>query len=274
VVSHHVSKLEGELGVRLVQRSTRHLRLTEEGRQFYLASRQVLDTATTARAALASTQEEVAGSVRLTASYNLGVTFLPAYLRRFRDKYPKVHIDLVLEDAMVNLIADGYDLALRVSWGRQPNLIGRKLCEIRLVLCASQEYLRRQRAPRQPAELLTHPWISITRLPSPERLSLQHEDGRKATVNVGGAIRTNTGIAARELIRSGLGVGQIPDFAIREDLAQGRLVELLPGWRSRRGVVSVVYPHRDNVSTRTRRLVELLVEEFHRDFGGARPAAQ
>lgn len=268
VVSAHLSSLEQGLGVRLLHRSTRRLHLTDEGRRFYSACQHMLETAAGALSELATTQEQVRGVVRLTASYNLGTTFLPPFLRRFRDRFPHVEIELVLDDGIVNLIEAGYDLALRVSWGRQPNLFGRRLCGIQLTLVAAREYLALRPAPREPAAVGEHPFVAITRLPHPDRLDLRHRDGRKAQVRLTPQVRTNTGIAARELVRAGLGIGLIPDYAIRADLESGALVELLPEWRAPGGHISAVYPHKDHVSARTQRLVELLVDEFHHQFGG------
>ena len=263
-VSQQLSTLEAALGVRLLNRSTRSLHLTDEGQRFYEACQHMVDTATHAYSDLAMTQDEVVGVVRLTASYNLGTTFLPPCLRAFRDRYPRASIELVLDDSIVNLIDEGFDLALRVGWRRDSSLYARRLCPYRMVLCASPDYVREQGAPRRPGDVLLFPWVAITQLPRPDRLELTSQRGRRITVKLSAAVKTNTGIAARELIRAGLGIGVLPDYAVRRELADGSLVELLPGWSARQGTISAVYPHRDHLSMKTKRLVELLVDEFGR----------
>jgi DNA-binding transcriptional LysR family regulator len=263
-VSQHLSTLEDDLGVRLLNRSTRSLHLTDEGRRFYSACQHMVDTATHAVSDLETAQEAVSGVVRVTASYNLGTTFLPPCLRAFRAKYPRVVVELVLDDSIRNVIEEGFDLALRVSWRRDSSLYARKLCGFRMVLCGARDYVAAHARLRRPEDVLEHPWIAITRIPHPERLDLRNAQGQHVSVKLSPAVRTNTGIAARELVRVGVGIGVVPEYAIRDELHEGAFVELLPEWRASEGAVHAVSPHREHMSVRTKRLVELLVDEVRR----------
>ncbi len=265
-VSQHVATLEDNLGVRLLNRSTRSLHLTDEGRRFSGACRQMLDTALQAVSQMSTTKDDAAGVVRLAASYNLGTTFLPSCLCAFRSSYPAVALDVVLDDGVVNLIKDGFDLALRVGSRGESSMITRKLGSFRMVLCAAADYLAVHGVPGGPEELLEHPWVSSSRLVSPEVLELRHADGREVHLKLVPAIRTNSGLAAHELVRNGAGIGALCDFTIQRELEGGSLVELLPGWRGRAGVVSAIYPHKQHLSPRTKHLVELLILEFRRQF--------
>lgn len=271
VVSEHVSALERSFGVRLINRSTRSLTTTEEGRRFYARCRQMLDAAEGARLDLDDRRQRPTGTIRLTASYNLGLGFLIERLARFRVQQPELEIDLVLEDAVVNLIEEGFDLALRVGQlpGNRLHAAPLGRCEMR-IYCAPA-YLERHPRPREPDDLTAAPWISITQLPHPERLALQHRSGRRQTVRVRPAVRTNTGIAARSFIAEGVGIGLLPDYGARSLEATGALVRLLPEWREQDRPISAIFPTRDHMPLKTRTLLDFLRAEFERV--GAAPEA-
>jgi DNA-binding transcriptional LysR family regulator len=262
VVSEHVTALERRFGVRLIHRSTRSLTTTEEGRRFYARCRQMLDAAEGARLDLDDQRQRPTGTIRLTASYNLGLGFLIERLARFRARHPELAIDLVLEDAVVNLIEEGFDLALRVGQlpGNRLHAAPLGRCEMRLY--AAPAYLERHPRPREPADLATAPWVSITQLPHPDRLALQHRSGRRQTVRVRPTVRTNTGIAARSFIAAGVGIGLLPDYGARSLEATGELVRLLPEWREQDRPISAIFPTRDHMPLKTRILLDFLRAEF------------
>ncbi len=262
VVSHHVQALERNLGIRLLNRSTRSLSLTEEGKRFYEPCLRIVHEAEAAHFDIDERKEQPRGTIRLTAPYNMGLTFLLPALRKFRELNPGVNFDLVLEDSIVNIVEEGFDLALRAGWLVDSRLHAVRLAPLEMIVCGAPEYFSKRAQPRQPEQLIDHPWISISQLPHPERITMQHRDGRRRTVRLRPSIKTNTGIAARELVLLGAGIGLLPDYAVKRELNAGRLVQVLPGWQFKKGVIAAVFPHRNQLAAKTRTLVEFLKSEF------------
>lgn len=262
VVSEHVAALEKSLGVTLLIRSTRSLSLTDEGRAFYDRCHQMLEIARAAREDLAQ-DEHPRGTIRLTCSHNLAVTFLIRMLAEFHDRYPQVVVDMVLEDALVNMIEQGFDLAIRVGVLSDTRMHAVPLGETSLVLCASREWLRRHPPVTRPEDLVDANWISISVLPHPDRIHLIHRDGRQQSLRFRTAARTSSALAAREFVREGIGISVLPDYSVRDDFAAGTLVRLLPEWREpTMRPVSVVYPRANQMPGRTRLLIDFLKTAF------------
>lgn len=273
VVSAHVTALEKRLGTQLLQRSTRALSLTEEGRTFFEHCRQMLAAGEAAFAGIESRTAAASGSIRLTSSYNFGISFLIEQLARFRDAHPAVTYDLVLEDAVSNVIEEGFDLALRV--GRLPDtgLHAVEVGSCRMLLCASREFVRRQPKLEAPEGLQKLPWISITRLPHPDTLELLHRrDGQRLDVRLDASVKVHSGIAAREFARCGAGVALLPDYAVAGDLARGELLRLLPAWEEANPrPITALFASRERLPTRVRLLVEFVRDAYAQRVAGAAP---
>jgi DNA-binding transcriptional LysR family regulator len=262
VVSHHVRALERDVGARLLNRSTRSLALTEDGRHFYERCLQMLAAAKSAFAEIEMSTASPHGTIRITAPYILGVSFLCRCLGRFAEQYPKVSFDLVLEDPISNLIEEGFDVALRVGWLSDTRVHAVKLAAFNMVPCATPALLRGQMTPKAPEDLLHLRWVSITQLPHPERVTLENRSGRRRTVKLKPALRTNTGIAALQLVLEGKYAGLLPDYSVKGDMMSGKLIRILPDWHTCPGAISAVYPHREYLPTRTRFLIDFLKTEF------------
>ena len=272
VISQHVLTLETGLGAQLINRSPRSLSLTEEGRRFYEACLRMMEQADAAFSSLHQLQAEPRGTLRISASYNLGLTFLIAEISEYLRRHSHVQVELVLEDAIVNVIEEGFDLCLRVGWLKDTRLHAVRFGTFRLIPCASAAYLARHAAPRDPSELATIPWVSITQLPHPDRLEFVKNDRQRRSVKVTPSVKTNTGIAAKEFVLNGDFVGLLPDYAILDDLREGRLVRLLPEWSTREGTISAVFPHKEHMTPRLRLLLDHLRAAFQRHYGRT-PAA-
>lgn len=264
VVSAHVASLEAKLGTQLISRSTRALSLTEEGTSFYERCRQMVAAGEEAVAAVESRREGATGSIRLTSSYNFGVSFLIAELAAFAKMHPEVSFDLVLEDSVSNVIEERFDLALRV--GRLPDtgLYATELGTCRMLLCASREFVRAHPNITEPDDLLQLPWVSITQLPHPEKLMMVHvRTSQRVALPMRATCKTHSGIAAREFIRCGAGVGLLPDYAVAEDLRRGDLVQLLPAWtEAYERPITALFSSRDRLPTRVRLLIDHLRRSF------------
>lgn len=264
VVSAHVASLEARLGAQLINRSTRALSLTQEGSAFYENCRQMVAAGETAFATLESQRVGASGSIRLTSSYNFGVSFLIERLAAFRKIHPDVSFDLVLEDSVSNIIEERFDLALRIGRLADTGLFAAELGVCRMLLCASPQLLRSSPKVNEPSDLVRLPWVSITQLPHPEKLHLVHAKSAQRTIlSVHPAVKTHSGIAAREFIRCGAGIGLLPDYAVTADLRSGSLVQLLPAWQeSYERPISALFPSRDRLPTRVRMLVDFLRQSF------------
>lgn len=264
VVSAHVAALESKLGTQLIARSTRSLTLTEDGAAFYEGCRQMVLSAENALATIESRREAVSGTIRMTTSYNLGVNFVIPQLAAFRERYPEIQFDLVLEDSVSRVIEERFDIALRVGRLADSGLFATELTRCRLVVCAAPSLLKGLPQITEPAQLCALPWVAITQLPHYERVDLVHRDSaERLSVRLAIAVRATSGIAAREFIRRGAGIGLLPDYAVRDDLAGGHLVEVLPHWRElEERPITAVFPSREGMSMRVRLLVDFLRAAF------------
>ncbi|HSV54507.1 MAG TPA: LysR family transcriptional regulator [Burkholderiaceae bacterium] len=264
IVSAHVAALEKRIGAQLLTRSTRALSLTQEGIAFYENCRRMVAAGEDAFTTVESRRVSVSGTIRLTSSYNVGVSFLIAALARFKDAYPDVSFDLVLEDSISHVIEERFDLAVRV--GRLPDtgLFATQLGNCSMLLCAAPSFVRRYGKITKPEELAKVPWVTITQLPHPEKLHLVHQKtAQRLTVGIHGAVKTHSGIAAREFVRCGTGVGLLPDYAVHGDLSKGDLIRILPAWNEANDrPISAVFPSRDRIPTRVRLLIDFLRESL------------
>ncbi len=264
IVSAHVAALEKRIGAQLLTRSTRALALTQEGSVFYDNCRRMVSAGEDAFATVESQRASVSGTIRLTSSYNVGVSFLIAQLAQFREAHSDVTFDLVLEDSVSHVIEERFDLAIRVGRLADTGLFATELGTCRMLVCASPKFLKKHPRIKAPADLVNLPWITIMQLPHPEKLHLVHGvTGQQLALSLHGTVKTHSGIAAREFVRCGVGVGLLPDYAVDKDIARGDLVRVLPMWNEAHDrPISAVFPSRDRLSTRVRLLIEFLRESL------------
>jgi DNA-binding transcriptional LysR family regulator len=264
IISAHVSALEARVGTKLINRSTRALALTTEGTAFYQHCRQMVSAAESAFATVESHGSQAGGIIRMTSSFNFGVSFLIPQLAIYRQLHPDVVLDLVLEDSVSSMIEERFDLALRVGRLADTGLFATELGRCRLLLCASPTFISAHPNLSNPSEIVDLPWISITQLPHPEHLTLVHvRSGEHVNVRVRASIKTHSGIGAREFVRCGAGVGLLPDFAVTEDIKRGDIIEILPDWQDANDrPISVVFPSRDLLPTRVRLLIDFLRQAY------------
>jgi DNA-binding transcriptional LysR family regulator len=268
VVSQHVLTLEKSVDAQLINRSPRSFSLTEEGRRFYEACLLMTEHAEAALSSLDQMQAEPRGTVRISASYNLSLNFLIRALADYQHEHPKVEIELAVEDTISNVIESGFDLCLRTGWLKESRLYAVRLGAFRLIPCASPAYLERNPAPNAPEDLAAVPWVSITQLPHPDRLEMIKADGQRRAVKITSVVRTNTGVAARTFVVNSDLVGLLPDYAVLDDLREGRLIRLLPDWSTEEGTISAVFPHKEHMTPRLRLLIDHLRAAFQRHYAG------
>lgn len=258
-VSRHVAELEQRLGVRLLQRTTRKLSLTEEGRQFYGRCKSVLADVEVAEAEVSSQAVVARGLIRINVPVSFGLLELAPLWPDFMAQYPKVELDITLADRVVDLVEEGYDLAVRIARLPNSSLVSRKLASTRMVLCASPGYLREHGTPQHPAELASHTVLSYSLLATGDQWEFAGPQGPVA-VTVKPVLRTNSGDTCIAAARKDKGIVFQPSFMVGADLQSGALQELMPHYRSLEFGIYAVYPTRQHVSPKVRAMIDFLVQ--------------
>lgn len=261
VVTKRLQRLEGRLGVRLLQRSTRRLSLTEEGRAFHDHALRVLAELEEAEAAVSGSVGP-RGTLRVTAPAAFGrkhvAPLIPAFLR----DYPGVRLSLHLSDGVVELIDEGFDLAIRIGERRDSNLVARNLSVDRRVVVATPRYLEIHGEPRTPEALLAHNCLLFGHPVAEERWRFIAPDGEERAVRVGGNFEANNCEAIREVVLAGLGIALRPTWDVWREIRSGAVKVLLPGYRCPSHAIQALYPSRHQLSSKVRLFIERLREGF------------
>ncbi len=256
-VSRHVSDLEKRLGVRLLHRTTRRLSLTDEGRTFLSRAKEVLAAIEEAESELTARAIEASGLVRVNAPLTFGTLHLAPLWSPFIAANPKVSLDITLSDRVVDLVEEGYDLAVRIASSPASALVSRKLASTRVVLCASPRYLRQHGIPKQPRDLADQKVISYAYLSGGDEWLFQGPQG-PVSVRTNSRIHTNNGDTCRTAALAHQGIILQPDFLVGQDLRSGALRELMPQFRSVELGIFAVYPTRKHLPLKLRRLIDFL----------------
>lgn len=257
-VSRHVAELEARLGVRLLHRTTRRLSLTEEGEVFYARCKELLGQLAEAEAEITSRTGRASGLLKVSAPVSFGLLHLAPLWAGFMARHPDVVLDVTLSDRMVDLVEEGFDLAVRVARLPSSSLVGRKLSSTRSVLCASPKYLRAHGMPKHPADLAQHTVIAYSLLSTGDTWSFEGPEGT-VSVKVEPRMRSNSGDTCRAAALGHQGIIVQPTFLIGDDLRSGALVELMPQYRAVELGIYALYPSRKHVLPKVRLLVDYLV---------------
>jgi DNA-binding transcriptional LysR family regulator len=266
MVSLHVSRLEKELGIALLTRTTRKVAPTEAGAAFHADCGPVLQEMEAAIARVGGQSEEPAGTLRLTAPEDYGSALVVPALSAFMRLHPKVRVEFLATDEVVDLVGGRHDLGIRVGWLRESSLRATRLGGFRQFVVASPAYLKAARAPRHPRDLPGLSWAGLSTLRSAWTWHFASR-GRTQTVRITPAVTTNSAGTLRAFLREGAGVGILPDYMLAGDLAAGRLVRLLPGWNLPEGGVHAVYPNVRYTSAKVRAFVDFLRDHLAQDQG-------
>jgi DNA-binding transcriptional LysR family regulator len=259
--SKKLAALEEKLGARLINRTTRRLNLTEVGVAFHERARRILGELEEAEQAVTQSAAEPRGTLRVNAPMSFGIGPLATALAGFMSEYPDLTVSLDLSDRQVDLIEEGYDVAIRIADMADSSLIARKIAPIRRVVCASPEYWKRYGVPKNPAQLADHNCLVYTYLETPGEWRFRDGSGTQS-VHVEGTFRANNGEAIRAAAVTGLGVYQSPTFIVGGDIRAGRLTTVLDEYEDRSLAVYAVYPHRKHLSAKVRVFVDFLAKHF------------
>ncbi|MBA2484177.1 MAG: LysR family transcriptional regulator [Nitrosomonas sp.] len=260
-VSKGVAKLEKGLGVRLLNRSTRHLSLTEAGKAFAEFSANILEKAEQAERVVSSLQAEPQGLLKVSASVAFGTLHVAPALADFLDQYPKIRIDLTITDHHVDLVEEGYDVLIRVTNEPDLNLVARKLAPARRILCATPKYFQQHGIPRTPEELVAHNCLDYT---------LSGEQGYwrftgpmgEISVPVSGTLRINDDDALSQAVLGGLGIALLPTFTVGKDLQCGNLQAVLSEYISVERHIYACYFHSRYLPAKIRAFIDFLAQRI------------
>jgi DNA-binding transcriptional LysR family regulator len=260
-VSRHVADLEARLGVRLIHRTTRRLSLTEEGEIFLARSRELVVGVEEAEAELGARGGAARGLLRINAPVSFGISHLAPLWPEFQARYPEVRLDIELTDRIVDLLEEGYDLAIRIADLPSSTLIGRRLATTRMVLCASPEYIARQGEPREPAELAGHVKFAYSYWGGGNEWRFDGPGG-ETRLRIDPLLMSNNGETCRAAALAHQGIILQPAFLVGDDLAAGRLVELMPEYHVLELGIYALYPTRKHVAPKVRVMVDFLLQKF------------
>jgi DNA-binding transcriptional LysR family regulator len=260
-VSRYVVDMETRLGVRLLHRTTRRLSLTDEGQIFYVRSKELLAELAEAEDEITSRSDAASGLLRINAPFTFGVLHLAPLWGAFRVQHPKVKLDVTLADRLVDLVEEGYDVAIRIANLENSTLVSKRLATTRMVLCASPQYLKLNGTPKHPGELADHAVISYSYWSTKDEWHFKGPLG-PVSVKTNPCIHTNNGDTCRAAALASQGVILQPSFLVGDDLASGALVELMPEFRSLELGIYAVYPSRQHVSPKVRALIDFLTNHF------------
>ena len=263
MVSKHVQTLEDRLGVRLLNRTTRKVSPTEAGQDYYERAVRILAEMEDAETAAGDMQTSPRGQLRVTAPVSFGTHVLAPAVADYLVKYPDVSIDLSLDDPYVDLVDKRFDLGIRFGHLENSSLIARKLFTLDIILCGSPIYLERNGTPHKPADLAKHRCLIYTHAAPLKLWSFIDRDGKEEVANVSGRFQANSGDVLLPPALNGCGLLLAPDYLVNDHLKAGRLVRLLPNYKTHETPVYAIYPSR-NPSAKTRTFIDFLAARFGR----------
>lgn len=262
VISRQVMALESDLGARLFHRTTRSLTLTEAGQGYYERVSRILADVEEANLSVTRLQAAPRGRLRVNAPMSFGIRHLAPAIPDFLALHPEVEIDMSMSDRFVDLVEEGYDVAVRIGRLTDSALVARRLAPLRRVVCASPAYLAAKGVPQTPADLAAHDCLSYSNMAASDEWSFVEADGRPVSVAVRGRLHVNNGDTLRIAALSGLGLVTQPTFIVGADLQAGTLVGVLSDYVAQDGAVYAVYPHSRHLSPKVRAFVDFLAERF------------
>jgi DNA-binding transcriptional LysR family regulator len=260
-VSKQVAALEDRLGARLLNRTTRRLSLTDPGALYYERANRIVAEAEEAEAEVSQLSASPRGVLRISAPLSFGIRHLGPLLPGFMQENNGIEVDLKLDDSFVDLVDQGFDVALRVTDPVDSSMTVRRLCPSRTVLVASPGYVDLRGIPDHPLELKEHACLLYSNQPYGLEWRLKSSTNERLTVRLGESrLRANNGDIIRQAALQGVGVAILPTFFVGEDLRQGRLVRLCPDWEGIGGEVCLLWPHSRFTPAKVRVFVDYMVK--------------
>ena len=261
MVSKHILALEERLGARLLNRTTRRVSPTEIGRAFYERATRILADLDDAEQAATALQATPRGRLSINAPLSFGIRHLAPAIVDYLAAYPSVEVEVMLNDRLVDLVEEGFDVAIRITRPVDSSLIARRIAPCSVVAAAAPSYLAKHGAPKRPAELAAHNCLGYSYAALRNEWRFSGPDGVES-VRVAGRLNANNGDILRLAALCGEGIVLQPSFLIGDDLASGALVPILPGYTADELVIQAVYPHSRHLSAKVRSFIDFLAARF------------
>ena len=262
VLSRRLKELEQHLGAELFHRTTRQMNLTDTGRTFYHQSVRILEDILEAERAASQDHSALKGSLKVAIPHSFGLMHLGSAITEFLQIHPNMEFDLDFNDRQIDLLAEGFDLAIRIANLPDSSLIARRLAPIRAVLCASPDYLERSGYPQTPAELAQHRCLVYSLITNHETWDFYDPQDQLIRVKIVPYLKASNGEYLRDAAVDGLGIILTPTFIVYQEILSGSLVPLLPQYRSWELAAYAIYPQTRYLSQRVRAFVDYLVHRF------------
>lgn len=261
-VSRRLKELEEHLGVELFHRTTRQMNLTDTGRNFYHQSLRILEDVLEAELSASQAHGTLQGSLKVAVPLSFGLMHLGPAINEFLKAHPHIDFDLDFNDRQVDLMEEGFDLAIRIARLPDSSLIARRLASIQSVVCASPAYLERMGTPQSPEQLSGHHCLVYNLIRDYEHWQLQDADGRMVKVKIRPWLKASNGEFLRDAAVDGLGIVLMPSFIAYREIEQGKLVPLFTDYRCPQIEAFAIYPQTRHLSRRVRAFVDFLVKRF------------
>ncbi|MEZ5871102.1 MAG: LysR family transcriptional regulator [Nitratireductor sp.] len=262
LMSKYVRELEDELGILLLNRTTRQFSLTEAGQLYYHSSNEILSRVKELQENVREAGAGLKGRLRISAPRSLTDLEIGLPIVEFAAEYPDITLDVNLDDRLVDLVEDRFDVAIRISRLTDSTLIARKLSGFRLILCASPGFIQAHGRPTHPRELVNYPAVVDTNWKGRNNWVFVDEEGREFTVPVNSTIEVNSPEVTKRAALAGLGITMVPEFSVEHEIREGRLVSLLEKCVPQGSGVYAVYPHRRHVPAKVRVFVDFMAQWF------------
>src|SRR6201987_3077268 len=266
-VSNHVQSLEDRLGARLLNRTTRKVSLTEVGRAYYERCTRLLADLEETEQAVGDMHAAPRGALRLNAVPSFGILHLAPAIADFTARFPGISVELMLSERLVDLVAEGFDVAVRVEEPPDSSLIARQLAPCRMVVCGAPRYFEKHGTPRTPADLAIHNCltVAVTGLSYYRTWHLTAADGTALNISPIGNLRTNSGAVLKVAALAGHGLVCLPTYLVGDALQSGRLVTVLDDYTAPPLALRALYPHNRHLSAKVRAFVDFLAARFEQE---------
>tara|TARA_R110002073_G_scaffold288039_1_gene452777 strand:+ start:311 stop:1219 length:909 start_codon:yes stop_codon:yes gene_type:complete len=262
VISKYITRLEERLGVRLLNRTTRRLSLTEAGRIFYERSRHSLQDIEEAEAEVSRLQLKPSGTLRINSPMSFGILHIAPLIADFLAEYPDINVEMNLDDRKIDIINEGFDVSIRIADMPDSSLVARRLAPCRHVIAGSPSYFEQHSRPLAPGDLADHNILSFSYQASASDWHFVSPEGGPISVTVSGSVKMNNSLAIREALLGGLGLARVPTFVIGSDIQQGRLCSVLDSYMKPEVAIYAVYPQRRHLSPKVRAFVDYLADKI------------
>ena len=264
-VSNHIQALEARLGIRLLNRTTRSVGLTEVGQVFYERAAHILAELEETERMAGELQKAPKGLLRINVTPSFGDLHVAPAVADFTARYPEISIELIATARFVDLVEEGFDLAVRTEPPPESSLIARRIAPVRLVMCGAPSYLEQRGTPQGLADLAGHNCLRFSELSFRDEWRLTGLDGKETQIHVDGNLRANTTVALRAAALRGQGLVLLPTFIVGDDLKAGRLVPVLTEFAPPDAAIRAMYPHSRHVSAKVRMFIDFLIDRFGND---------